>query len=101
VASGTTVSSFVCRALGGDGSKDEINALFPDAGRFSDMGAGRGYMLGKYVGRDTRTELHKGRKGHKQYSKTAWGTQGTLINLLANGFIDHVRTNLKDTILNG
>lgn len=98
VASGQTVNSFVCRALGGNGDRDEIQVLFPDQGRFSDMGAGRAYKLGQYVGRDARTEEHKGRKGHKQYSRTAFGTQSTLLNILANGFIEHTQRELKNTL---
>ena len=99
--SGDTVRGFVCKAMGGTGGHAEIDTLFPLQGRMSDMGAGNAYQLGKYIGRNARTELHKGRKGNKVYSRTAWGTQNTLINNLANKFIEHARVNMKDTLLNG
>ncbi len=101
VDTGTLVKSFIVRELGGSGLQEEINALFPTYGRFGDMGARRGWRKGQPTGRDGRTEALKAPKGHKVYSRTVWGSQNTLINNLANKFVEHARTNLKDTLTDG
>lgn len=71
--------------------QNEVRALFPDQGRFHDMGAGRGYTKGKYLGATDRGELmrpRKGRKPSKWWSRLAWGaTFGTLVNNLQNKYI--------------
>ncbi len=80
------LKSFATQVVG-----DEVQALFADQGRFHDMGAGRGYSKGKFLGAEDRGEMmrpRKGRKPSKWWSRLAWGaTFGTLVNNLQNKYI--------------
>lgn len=67
---------------------NELKLYFNDSGRFHDMGAGRGYSKGKFLGAEDRAALLKGRKPSKWYSRPAYGaTYGTLVENLSNKFI--------------
>lgn len=74
---------------------------FVEHGRFADMGAGKGYEKGVYVGTAARGQRLKGRKGNKVYSRTAYGTLGTLMNNVANKYIEIVPELLKQSLTNG
>lgn len=77
---------------------DELLLKFVDWGRFHDMGAGRGYHKGKYMGSAERLAFLKGRKPSKWYSRLAWGSvYGTLVNNLSNKYIEAVPADLKKT----
>lgn len=75
-----------------------VQLSFVRHGRFADMGAGRGYVKGQYVGTAGRGEALKGRKGNKVYSRTAYGTLGTLMNNVANKYIKLAPELLKQAI---
>lgn len=79
----------------------KVELSFRTHGRMADMGAGKGYRKGVYIGRDTRTELHRGRKGSKVYSRTAYGSLRTLMNNVANKYVQLVPELLKKEITNG
>ena len=67
---------------------NELQLWFADHGRMHDMGAGKGYSKGKFLGVEQRGEILKGRKSSKWYSRLAWGSvYGTLVNNLANKYI--------------
>jgi len=66
---------------------NELRLLFNDSGRMHDMGAGRGYHKGKFMGSEDRVRFLKGRKPSKWYSRPAYGaTYGTLVENLSNKF---------------
>jgi hypothetical protein len=70
---------------------DELNLWFADHGRMHDMGAGRGYSKGKFLGSEERAQFLKGRKPSNWYSKLAWGSVfGTLVDRLSNSYIKEV-----------
>lgn len=69
-------------------------------GRFADGGYGRGYHKGVYVGTAARGQRLKGRKGNKVYSRTAYGTLGTLMNNVANKYIELAPELLKSALTN-
>lgn len=72
---------------------EEFRLKFVDHGRFHDMGAGRGYHKGKFMGAEERGLYLKGRKASKWYSRLAWGAvYGTLVNNLANKYIKEAPT---------
>jgi len=81
--------------------KNEMGIRASDAMRMVDMGAGRGYRKGQYVG--NHPELpHNGRKGSKFYSRTAYGiVYGRLVNLLMNGFAEGVAADTKKQLSDG
>lgn len=66
---------------------NELRVVFSEHGRFHDMGAGRGYHKGKFMGAEDRARFLKGRKPSKWYSRPAYGaTYGTLVENLSNKF---------------
>lgn len=70
---------------------DELNLWFADHGRMHDMGAGRGYHKGKFMGSEERGQFLKGRKPSKWYSRLAWGSvYGTLVDKLSNEYIKKI-----------
>lgn len=78
----------------------ELQAAFSDQGRFHDMGAGRGYTKGQYVGTAERAEILKGRKPSKWYSRLTWGRiygAGGLVDQLSNAYVREVPGQLKQT----
>lgn len=99
--SGEWVDNVVANELGAGAGRDIAELLFPTHGRMQDMGAGNGYRLGQYVGKRTNATDLRGRKGSKIYSRTAYGTLNTLINNLANKFVQHTAEGLKHTLSDG
>ena len=77
-------------------ARNELQVWFADHGRMHDMGAGRGYHKGKFMGVEDRGEILKGRKPSKWYSRMMWGAIfGTLVNNLANKYIAEVPGRIK------
>jgi hypothetical protein len=85
--------------------ENEVQALFADQGRFHDMGAGRGYSKGKFLGADDRGDMmrpRKGRKPSKWWSRLAWGaTFGTLVNNLQNKYVAEAPAYLTEPFRKG
>lgn len=70
-----------------------VQALFEDQGRYHDMGAGRGYHKGKFMGTEERAEFLKGRTPSQWYSRLTWGKvygAGGLVDLLSNAYVREV-----------
>lgn len=85
------VDETLLNSLATQTAENELKLIFSDHGRFHDMGAGRGYHKGKYMGAEERGLFLKGRKPSKWYSRMAWGAvYGTLVNNLANKYIAEV-----------
>ncbi len=63
--------------------------LFKEYGRFVDMGAGKGSKRGIESISSNRAAL-TGRRPKKFYSKTAYGTLGSLINALLSNYQEHI-----------
>lgn len=78
-----------------------VQLSFVRHGRFADMGAGRGYSKGQYIGTAARGEMLKGRKGNKVYSRTAYGTLSTLMHNVANKYIQLAPELIKETLTHG
>jgi hypothetical protein len=86
-----TVDEELLRSLAVTVATNELNLWFADHGRMHDMGAGRGYRKGKFMGSQERGQLLKGRKPSKWYSRLAWGSvYGTLVDKLSNSYIANV-----------
>lgn len=85
------VNDELLKSLSVSAAENELKMMFADQGRMHDMGAGRGYSKGKFLGAEDRGSLlrpRKGRKPSKWYSRLAWGaTYGTLVNNLQNKYI--------------
>ena len=78
-----------------------VQLAFVRHGRFADMGAGRGYIKGQYIGTSQRGEMLKGRRGNKVNSRTAYGTLSTLMNNVANKYIRLAPELIKQTLTHG
>lgn len=100
VAEGAFLRSIAAKAANEGLQKAAVALTFDNAGRFADMGAGRAYRLGQYTGRN-RSDVLKGRRGNKVYSRTAYGTLSTLMNNLANKYVEEVPDLIKNSITNG
>lgn len=100
VASGTFLRSIAARAVNEGLQQARTELQFDTAGRFADMGAGRAYRLGVYQGR-SREEVLKGRRGNKVYSRTAYGTLSTLMNNLANKYVEELPTLIQQAANDG
>lgn len=86
-----TVDEELLQSLAVTVATNELQLWFKDYGRMHDMGAGRGYRKGKYLGSEERGQLLKGRKPSKWYSRLAWGSvYGTLVDKLSNSYIANV-----------
>lgn len=86
-----TVDEELLQSLAVTVATNELQLWFKDHGRFHDMGAGRGYSKGKFLGSEERGQLLKGRKPSKWYSRLAWGSvYGTLVDKLSNSYIANV-----------
>lgn len=91
------VDETLLNSLAVETAATEMKLLFSDHGRMHDMGAGRGYHKGKYMGAEERGLFLKGRKPSKWYSRLAWGAvYGTLVNNLANKYIAEVPKGLVE-----
>lgn len=101
VVSGEFLRTIAARAANEGLQKASVALSFDTAGRFADMGAGNAYRLGKYQGSADRAELLKGRKGNKVYSRTAYGTLSTLMNNMANMYLERVPDLIKQTLTDG
>jgi len=78
-------------SLATQAAEKELRLWFADHGRMHDMGAGKGYEKGKFMGVEERGEILKGRTPSKWYSRMAWGSvYGTLVNNLANKYVQEV-----------
>lgn len=78
-----------------------MELLFAEHGRMHDMGAGKGYRKGQYIG-DDMTRPHPGHKPSKWYSRFAYGmTYGRLVNDLSNRYLNEVAADLKKTLTDG
>lgn len=85
------VDEVLLKSLAVKTAKNTLEMWFKDHGRMHDMGAGRGYHKGKFMGAEERGQFLKGRKPSKWYSRLAWGAVfGTLANNLANMYIAQV-----------
>ncbi len=82
-ASGALLRSVVAKAIG----SKEVQLAFAQHGRFHDMGAGRGWRKGVYVGKSRAESLRKP-KPSKFYSRTKMGMYGQLVSNLSNKFVD-------------
>lgn len=98
VDTGTFADSIASAAVNEGLQKARIELSFDRAGRFADMGAGNMYKLGVYMGREERTAHLKGRKGTPAYSKAAYGTLSTLMNLLANMYVPETLNLMKQPL---
>lgn len=79
----------------------ELRAAFAQQGRMHDMGAGRGYRKGQYVGADERAEILKGRKPSKWYSRLTWGMiygGGGLVDRLSNAYVRELPGQIKEAV---
>ena len=76
---------------------------FSEHGRFADMGAGRMYTKGVYHGdRDARgQQMLIGRKGNKNYSRTAYGSLTGLMEAVANKYLSETPEIIKNSITHG
>ena len=101
VVSGEFLNTIAARAVINGLQTAETLLKFDTAGRMADMGAGRAYKLGKYQGSADRAELLKGRRGNKVYSRTAYGTLSTLMNNMANMYVERVPDLIKQTLTDG
>lgn len=89
------------QSLATQAAREQMSLSFASHGRFHDMGAGRGYRKGIYIGNDT-SRPHPGHKPSKWYSRLAWGAvYGTLVNNLANKYVAEVATDLKHSLSHG
>lgn len=79
----------------------QVDLRFLLYGRFSDMGARRGWHKGQFIGRSERGERMRPPKGTKFYSRTAWGTLSTLINNIASSYVEQLSTDIKTSLENG
>jgi|GEM_PF-3664246 hypothetical protein len=85
------VDETLLQSLAVESAETELKLWFQDHGRMHDMGAGRGYHKGKFMGSAERAVFLKGRKPSKWYSRLAWGSvYGTLVNNLANKYVAEV-----------
>lgn len=72
-------------------AKSEFTMRFADHGRMHDMGAGRGYHKGKFLGAEARAQFLKGRKPSQWYTRLVWGTlYKVLAPNIANKYIAEV-----------
>ncbi len=86
-------------SLAATAAREGLNLVYKPRGRYQDMGAGRGYHKGRYVGKVKDTRLLKGRKPRKWYSPTVYGAvYGTLVNNLSNKYIQALATGMRETI---
>ena len=93
-----TASETLLRSIATEAALNELKLYFAQHGRFHDMGAGRGYEKGKFLGVEERAATLKGRKPSKFYSRAVWGTvYGTLVNNLANKFVRDTPALLKQS----
>lgn len=100
VASGEFLRSLATTAARQGLQRAAVALSFAGHGRFADMGAGNMYHKGAYQGR-SREEVLKGRRGNKVYSRTAYGTLSTLMNNLANKYVDEIPELLKQSMTDG
>lgn len=79
---------------------DTLQFRFRMGGRFTDMGAGRYYHKGQYIGNRVKDlRLLKGRKAKKWYSRLAYGAvYGTLVNNLQNKYIAAAAEGVRNTL---
>lgn len=85
------VDDVLLGSLAAQTAENELKLLFADHGRYHDMGAGRGYHKGKFMGSEERGMFMKGRKPSKWYSPMVWGAvYGTLVNNLAHKYVAQV-----------
>lgn len=85
---GIGVDDELVNSLAAQAANDELQLRFLTYGRFVDMGAGRGYNKGRYMGREERSDLLKGRTKNPFYSRTSYGViYGTLLNNLMNKYV--------------
>ena len=70
-ASGRNIpaSELLLRSIATQAAENELHLFFAQQGRFHDMGAGRGYEKGKFLGVEERAATLKGRKPSKFYSR--------------------------------
>lgn len=80
---GALLRSVMAKALG----SKEVQLAFARHGRFHDMGAGRGWRKGVYVGKGRAENVRKP-KPSKFYSRTKMGMYGQLVSNLSNKFVD-------------
>ncbi|MBL8000400.1 MAG: hypothetical protein JNL05_00445 [Flavobacteriales bacterium] len=91
VVSGEYLRSIAASAARKGLQQAEAELRFATQGRFADMGAGWGYHKGQYIlNAEQKREALKGRKGNKVYSKVAYGTLSTLMNNLANKYVEEI-----------
>ena len=85
---GITADNTLLNSLATQVAEEELQFWFSEHGRMHDMGAGRGYHKGKFMGAEDRAVFLKGRKPSKWYSRLAWGSvYGTLVNNLSNKYV--------------
>lgn len=109
VAAGkTVVSEEYLRSLATSAAEEGLQKAkaelsFSEHGRFADMGAGRMYTKGVYHGdRDARGRQHLiGRKGNKNYSRTAYGTLNGLMEGVANKYLERTPELIKQALTDG
>lgn len=96
MASGALLRSMAAKAM----ATKEVQLAFARHGRFHDMGAGRGWRKGVYVGTN-RGETPKAPKPSKFYSRTKMGLYGQLVSNLSNKFVDTLATQAADQLPDG
>jgi len=97
-----SVDEALLRSLSVQAAREKLTMLFADHGRMHDMGAGRGYHLGKFAGVNERGAFLKGRKPSKWYTRLVWGTlYKVLAPNIANKYIAEVPGELARTFREG
>ena len=86
---GLVDSEELVKSLAYQTAKNQLELIFSEHGRMQDGGFGRGYHKGKYIGREDRAHLLKGRRAIKWYGPFAYGaTYGTLVANLQNKYVE-------------
>lgn len=99
---GLVVDRDLLNSLAVKTATNELQVWFKDHGRMMDMGAGRGYHKGKFMGAEARGQILKGRTPNKWYGPLAWGAvYGTLVNNLANKYVANVGGIIADAYRKG
>lgn len=96
VASGDLLRSLAARAMG----TKEVQLAFARHGRFHDMGAGRGWRKGVYMGK-SRGETPKKPKPSKFYSRNKMGLYGQLVSNLSDKFVGTLATQAAEGMEEG